>query len=51
MTRLNRHSFSGTKIIRNEDIYTEDNLRLVFKELGFSEVYNYPFIGKMTRKI
>jgi len=42
--------FSGTKIIRNEDIYTEDNLRLVFKELGFSEVYNYPFIGKNDKE-
>ena len=42
--------FSGTRIVRNESIYTENNLRLVFKELGFSEVYNYPFIGKNDKE-
>ncbi|HOI60298.1 MAG TPA: phenylalanine--tRNA ligase subunit beta [Candidatus Pacearchaeota archaeon] len=42
---------SGIKIKRNESLYFADNLRLIFKELQFSEVYNYPFLGKKDKEI
>ncbi len=37
---------SDEKIIRNEDVDLINQLELVFKELNFTEVYNYPFIGE-----
>ncbi len=41
---------TGVKAKRNESIFLKNNLRLLFKELGFSEVYNYPFIGKKDKQ-
>lgn len=42
---------SRLKVQRNESIYLEDNLRLVFKELGFAETYNYPFISEKDKTV
>lgn len=38
------------KVIRNENVYWQNNFRLVLKELGFSEVYNYSFASKEDKE-
>ncbi len=41
---------SASKIKKNEKVFVKNNLRSVFKELGFSEVYNHPFISKKDKE-
>ncbi|MDD4662018.1 MAG: phenylalanine--tRNA ligase subunit beta [Candidatus Pacebacteria bacterium] len=41
---------SEEAIKRNSNVDFANNLRLIFKEFGFSEVYNYPFIGKEDKE-
>jgi phenylalanyl-tRNA synthetase beta chain len=36
---------------RNDDIFWQDQAKDIFKELGYSEIYNYSFIGEKEKDI
>ncbi|MFA7141946.1 MAG: hypothetical protein WC157_01450 [Candidatus Paceibacterota bacterium] len=50
MIKSNQFYRSPSKIKKNEKVFVKNNLRSVFKELGFSEVYNHPFISKKDKE-